>query len=166
MSPTSAAARRISFLQSRREKAASLFEKGVPQHEVAREVEVSAASVCRWHAKWKRRGEAGLKVVVRYGRPVRLTESQVGRLQNALVDGAMSHGFGTDLWTLPRIASVIDRLFGVRYHPGHVWRVMRRLGWSLQRPTTRAKERDEDAIAAWRRDEWPELKKTAAHRGR
>ena len=162
MSPTT----RIAFLQSRREKAASLFEKGVQQSEVAREVGVSAASVCRWHAKWKRRGDAGLKVVVLYGRPVRLTATQVGRLQNALLDGPMRHGFATDLWTLPRIAEVIDRLFGVRYHPGHVWRVMRRLGWSLQRPTTRARERDEEAIAAWRREEWPELKKRAAGRGR
>ena len=64
------------------------------------------------------------------GRPF---TAQVERLKRALTDGAMHHGFGTDLWTLPRIAQVIEKLFGVRYHPGHVWRVMHRLGWSLQR---------------------------------
>ena len=58
-------------------------------------------------------------------------------------------------------AQLVERLFGVHYHPGHVWRVMRRLGWSLQRPTTRARERDEEAIASWRKSEWPKLKKGA-----
>lgn len=51
------------------------------------------------------------------------------------------------------------RSFGVTYHPGHVWKVMRRLGWSLQRPTTRARERDEPAIARWSREDWPRLER-------
>jgi transposase len=159
MSHPTAAARRVAFLQARRQKAADMFEKGFSQTEVAREVGVTPASACRWHAKWKRRGQPGLRVVAKFGRPVKLTDAQVERLKRALVDGAMHHGFGTDLWTLPRIAQLVDRLFGVRYHPGHVWRVMHRLGWSLQRPTSRARERDEEAIASWRESEWEKLKK-------
>ena len=98
----------------------------------------------------------------RFGRPPWLTDAQKERLQGALLEGADAHGFGTDLWTLPRITELIERLFDVRYHPGHVWWVLRDLGWSVQRPTTRAKERDEAAIARWVRREWPRLKKGAA----
>lgn len=161
MSPTSAAAIRLRELQERRDRAAVLFEEGVRQAEVARRLAVTEASVSRWHKAWKRRGAAGLKVHERLGRPRELSEAQEVRLTKSLLEGALAHGFATDLWTLPRIAQLIERLFGVHYHPGHVWWVMRRLGWSLQRPTTRARERDEEAIATWRRRAWPRLKKGA-----
>src|SRR5829696_2413859 len=61
-------------------------------------------------------------------------------------------------WTLGRVAAVIERLTGVRHHPGHVWRLLRRLGWSPQRPARRASERDEVEIARWRAEEWPRIK--------
>src|SRR6266849_113413 len=66
----------------------------------------------------------------------------------------------TTLWTLPRIAAVIARRTGVRYHPAHVWRILQGLNWSLQRPARQARERDEAAIGQWRRRRWPQVKKT------
>jgi transposase len=72
----------------------------------------------------------------------------------------MANGFDTDLWTLERVAVVITQLTGVRYHPGHVWVILRRrLGWTLQRPERRASERDEEAIQRWVTQEWPRIKK-------
>lgn len=162
MSPTSPAALRIRELQQRRDRAAALFEEGVRQAEVARRLGVSEASVCRWHKSWKRKGAAGLKLLGRLGRRPELNDSQRARLTKALLEGASAHGFTTDLWTLPRIAQLIEQLFEVHYHPGYVWWVMRSLGWSLQRPTTRARERDEEAIARWRQEDWARLKKGAA----
>jgi hypothetical protein len=74
----------------------------------------------------------------------------------------MANGFDTDLWTLERVAVVITQLTGVRYHPGHVWVILRRrLGWTLQRPERRASERDEEAITRWVQQEWPRIKKRA-----
>ena len=73
----------------------------------------------------------------------------------------MAWGYATDLWTLPRIAGVIWDLTGAGYHPGHVWRVLRKLGWSRQKPITRAREREEDAIGRWIRPTWPAIKKAA-----
>jgi|SRR5215471_3085278 len=162
MSPTSRAAVRIRELQERRDRAAALFEEGLSQSEVARRLGATTASTCRWHKAWKRKGAAGLRLLGRLGRRPELTDAQCQKLSSAMLEGALAHGFSTDLWTLPRIAQLIERMFEVHYHPGHVWRVMRRLGWSLQRPTTRARERDEEAIASWRRSEWPKLKKGAA----
>jgi transposase len=63
------------------------------------------------------------------------------------------------LWTLARIADLIDKLFGVRYHPSHVFKLLGRMGWSCQRPTRQAKERDEAAIEQWLRRDWPRIKK-------
>ena len=78
-----------------------------------------------------------------------------------------AHGYATELWTLARVAEVIERITGVRYHPGHVWRLLRELGWSVQRPARRAAERDEEAIARWIKQDWPRVKKApdAARRG-
>ena len=76
--------------------------------------------------------------------------------------GPGAYGYGTDLWTLPRIAQVIEQKTGVHYHPGHVWKLLRQMGWSIQKPATQAKERDETAIKRWKRATWSRLKKTAA----
>jgi hypothetical protein len=69
--------------------------------------------------------------------------------------GACAHGFDTDHWTLARITIVIEQATGVGYHPGHTWKLLRRMGWRLQRPARRAKERDEQAIARWVAEDWP-----------
>ena len=93
------------------------------------------------------------------GRKPRLGPEQTQRLVAALLEGPSAHGYKTQLWTLPRVAGLIEELTGVRYHPGHVWRVMGALGFSCQRPERRAIERDEAAIQHWKRVKWPALKK-------
>src|SRR3989304_2212551 len=86
------------------------------------------------------------------------------KLPNSLLRGARAHGFSTDLWTLPRVAEVIARTSGVRYHPAHVWKILRGEGWSCQKPERRARERDEDAIKQWRAERWPHIKKRSPGR--
>jgi transposase len=88
-----------------------------------------------------------------------LSDRQCRQLQVLLLQGATAHGYGTDLWTLERISALIRQHFGVRYHPGHVFKLLHRLGWSCQKPARRAKQRDEAAIAHWRRHTWPQIKK-------
>lgn len=146
-------------LRERRERAAKFFQEGLPQAEVARRCGVSRTTAMRWHRAWIKRGKKDLEPLQR-GRPKRLTKAKLERIEKALLQGAQAHGFGSELWTLERVAQVIERVSGVRYHPGHVWRVLRSLGWSLQKPTTRARERDEAEIARWKKTVWPRLKKT------
>lgn len=148
-------------LAQRRRKAAKLFAAGFTQAEVARRTGVTRQTAMRWSRALAKRGDAALEPGQR-GRPRKLSESQRQQLNTALLAGPAAHGWSTDLWTLDRIATVVQRSFGVRYHTGHVWKLMRSLGWSLQRPTTRARERDEVAIARWISDEWPRLKKKGA----
>jgi transposase len=91
----------------------------------------------------------------------RLSRRQKARLLAKLRQGPRKAGYATELWTCPRVAAVIQQLFGVRYHPAHVWRLLRELAWSPQKPEHRARERDEKAIARWRLRTWPRLKKSA-----
>ena len=86
----------------------------------------------------------------------RLSDAQLVAIDPALREGARAHGFNTDHWTLDRITTVIERLTGVAYHPGHVWKLLRhRLHYRLLRPARRAIERDEQAIARWVAEDWP-----------
>ncbi len=148
-------------LRQRREQAAEMFRGGSTQAEVAHTLKVSRVTAMRWHQAWKKRGGRGLELAERLGRPPQLSDKQLGRIDTKLRKGAQALGYETDLWTLHRVVEVIEEMTGVHYHVGHVGRVLRRMGWSLQRPTTRARERDEDAIQQWVKVRWPELKKNS-----
>lgn len=157
--------RRREALKSRRLEAAKLFDEGATQAEVARRLDVSRVSAMRWYRIWRKAGRSGLGKTKPLGRPSRLSPRQLKRIEAALLKGPQAQGYSTDLWTLPRVAVIVERVSGVHYHPGHVWRVLRGLGWSLQRPTLRARERDDEAIARWKRNAWPQVKKTSAGAG-
>jgi len=147
-------------LALRRRQAARLFAAGEIMAEVARTLRVSRQSVSRWYQRWRRGGRTALRGAGRAGRKPKLTPAQLARVDQALREGARAHGFATDLWTLPRVATVIKQRTGVTYHPGHVWRVLRTLGWTLQRPATQARERDAAAIRDWVTHRWSAVKKT------
>ena len=147
-------------LENHRYKAAKLFEQGQPQAEIVRQIHVSRQTASRWYWVWCKQGINGLKGAGRAGRKPRLTSEAKKRLESALLKGPTAWGFSTHLWTLERVASVIKKTCNVHYHPCHVWRVLQALGWSRQRPSRRAKERDEFAIAQWVNNRWPKVKKT------
>ncbi len=153
-------------LQQRRRDAAKLFAKGVRQAEVARRLDVSRQSVSRWFQAWSEQGEAGLAGAGRAGRLPRLSDEQRARVDAELRRGPAAHGYETQLWTLKRVAQVIEKTTGVRYNPGHVWRLLREMGWTRQRPARRAAERDEAEIARWVAEEWPRIKKAPDAAGR
>jgi transposase len=105
------------------------------------------------------KGRAGLKKAGRAGRKPRLSAEQISQVEVGLKRGPQALGYETSLWTANRVAHLIEQESGVSYHPGHVWKILRQLGWSCQRPAGRALERDERAIERWKKERWPELKK-------
>ena len=128
--------------------------------EVARQVGVHRQSVNRWAKQLADGGRSALRHPGRAGRKPRLTEADRRKIVAGLRRGPEALGFATSLWTAERVVQLIDAVCGVTYHPGHVWRILQQLGWSCQKPTGRALERDESAIARWKRHRWPALKKT------
>lgn len=151
--------RDLKALERRRLKAAKLLSKGVSQAEVARRVGASRQSVSAWSAALEEKGKEALKRR-RLGRPPQLSEAQCAQLGKLLVEGALAQGFATELWTLPRVAKLIKQRFGILYSSGHIWHLLRRLGFSCQKPARRAIQRDEAAIERWKKRRWPALKKT------
>jgi len=151
--------RDFAALEARRMQAAALFRRGQSPAEVGRALGVSRQNASVWHQRWKRNGVHGLKGAGRAGRRPKLPRERFKQVERALLRGPRAYGYTTAFWTLPRIARVIAQTCRVTYHPGHVWRLLGQLGWSCQRPIRRARQRDEAAIARWRRYTWPRIKK-------
>jgi transposase len=151
--------RNFDALEKRRLQAARLLKKGIHEAEVARRVGVHRQSVNRWARQLNESGISALKKAGRAGRKPRLSKADLDRIQKGLKKGPEALGYETSLWTAWRVADLIERECGVRYHPGHVWKILKSLGWSCQRPTGRALERDEEAIRRWKKKRWPKLKK-------
>jgi transposase len=137
-------------------QAGALFAAGHSRAQVARQLGVARQNVSRWRAQWRQGELNALASRGPTGTAPRLCKAQLAAVDQALRQGARANGFDTDHWTLARITSVIERLTGVVYHPGHVWKLLRhRLHYRLQRPARRAVERDEQAIAHWVAEDWP-----------
>lgn len=146
-------------MERRRLKAAKLFAAGEGASEVARLLQVRRQSAHDWQQRWQKGGEEALRSKGAAGPRPKLSAQEQAALAAALIQGPEKHGHRTAVWTLPRVAKLIEERTGQRYHPGHVWRLLRGLGFSCQQPTRRAIERDEKAIAEWKRVGWPRLKK-------
>jgi transposase len=147
-------------MEERRMQAVDLFRRGVIPAEVARRLGVSHQVVSEWRKAWQEGGRRALRSAGRVGRPAKLSTAQLAKVEKSLVKGAEANGYVTDVWTLPRVAEVIERLTGVAYHPGYVWYLLRKqLRWSWQRPARKALERDDAAIEQWVEQRWPQLKK-------
>ena len=138
-----------------RMQAGQLFGAGHSQAEVARTLGVARQNVSRWHAHWRSGGLQALVSRGPTGPDPRLSDAQRAAVDQALRQGACANGFDTDHWTLARVTAVIRQTTGHRYHPGHTWKLLCRMGWRLQRPSRRAIERDEQAIARWVAEDWP-----------
>ncbi len=110
------------------------------------------------------KGREGLKPKPPKPQKKRLVEEQIEKLKEVLLKGARAAGHETELWTLKRISEVIEKEFQVKYHPGHVWKVMKAMGWTAQKPERRARERDEVAIQSWRNREWEWIKNSPGRR--
>lgn len=147
-------------LERRRKRGMRLLAEGLWPAEVARRVGVTRQSVLRWTKLTEQGGVAALKRPERFGRPPKLNDAQRAELIKTLKGGALAAGFSSELWTLPRIASMINDRFKVELSQPSVWRMLRQLGWSVQRPTGRARERDETAIRDWKQKRWPAIKKS------
>lgn len=127
--------------------------------EVAELVAASVSSVKRWLRAVTKGGLVALQAKPHPGRKPRLNARQKRRLVNILLAGPIRAGYYTDLWTCRRVGEVIEKTFGVAYHPDHVWKVLHHLGWTCQKPEHRARERNADAIEHWRNADWPRIKR-------
>jgi len=146
-------------LEERRFSALPRIQRGESLSTIARQLGVSRQAVHHWARQYRRRGAAGLRRRLRPGRPPKLLRRQLAQLPRLLARGAEAYGFSTVVWTTQHVADLLWKRFQVRYDRDHVCRLLHRFGWSWQKPTGRARERDEAAIQRWVQHTWPRLKK-------
>jgi transposase len=137
-------------LEKRRIRAIGLWEQGETQAAVARRVGVVPQTVARWVVQYRRHGQAGLKRASRAGRKPQMDEQDRERLQMLLLKDPKALGYETPRRTCLRVANLIEREFGVRYHAGHVWKILVALGWSPHRPIGDAAENKDSETLCWR----------------
>jgi transposase len=112
-------------------QAADLLERGAIPAEIARQVGVAHQVVSEWRKAWRQGGREALRSAGPAGRKSKLTDAQFTEVRNALINGAEANGYSTDVWTVPRVAEVIEHVTGVSYHPGHVWYLLHdQLDWT------------------------------------
>ena len=151
--------------EGRRLRAWELHKQGWKQKAIASALGVTQGAVSQWLARGRDGGVAALRTRTSPGAPARLSAMQLAQLPALLARGAPAFGFLGDVWTCARVAEVIKREFGVAYHPDHVGRLLRTIGWTVQKPVEQATQRDDDAIAVWREEQWPEIKKKRRRKG-
>jgi transposase len=146
-------------LEQRRMQAIDWYRQGMKQARIVERLNVSAQSVSRWVESYRNGGRKALKTKAKDGRPKKLGSKDRKRLLQVLAKGPEAHGYQTALWTSERMRKVIKEMFGVSYHPHHIPKLLKQCGWTYQVPSLKAKERDEQAIARWKKHRWPAIKK-------
>jgi transposase len=149
----------LDWREGRRQRAWELKEQGWKQQDIAAALGVTAGAVSQWLKRAREQGVEALRRHPAPGRQPRLMVEQLAQLPNLLERGPEAYGFRGQVWTCQRVAEVIRRTFGVRYHPAHVSRLLHAVRHSVQRPIQRAAQRDVAAIQAWWRERWPALEK-------
>lgn len=151
-------------LEARRRLAVERVEDGWSQREVAAFLGVHPVTVAKWVARFRADGDAGLAAKPTPGRPPFLTEKQEKQVLGWLTDLPTKHGFRTDLWTARRVADLIEKRLGVKFHPRYLREWLTRRNHTPQKPAHRAKQRDPKAIAEWVKKDWPRIKKRSGVR--
>lgn len=135
-----------------------MIEQGLKNAEVARQVGVSVSSVKAWKRAMCDGGTAALAAKTHPGPKPKLSDEQKVRLAEIMRAGAVAAGFSNELWTTRRVREIVRREFGVEHNADHLGRILHDLDFSPQKPQVRATQRDEEAIEAWRTDDWPRIK--------
>lgn len=152
--------------EGRRLRAWELREQGWSQEKIAEALGVTPGAVSQWMRRAREGGgpEALCKRKAPGGVP-KLTVEEQAQVLEWLKEGAEAHGFRGAVWTRKRVAILIEQRLGIRYHPGHVSKLLRSWGWSAQKPEKKARQRDDAAIEAWIKERWPAIKKEGAGGG-
>ncbi len=147
-------------------RAWELSTQGWANNDIVAALGVSRRTVTLCRQLARQGGPEALRSHLHPGRPDKLLPGQKDLIADCLWHGAEAYGFRGDVWTCGRVAKVIQEEFGVHYHPGHVSRILKEIGWTPQVPITRAIQRNEKAIQHWREHDWPQLKRIATRQGR
>jgi transposase len=145
--------------EKRRLKAGKMFDKDISQAEIARKLKVTPTAVNQWHKTWDKGGSEALKSIGSPGPESELTLEKSKKFKKAILKGPEAYGYETNLWTLPRLRSVMKKINKIDFSEVWIWHIVRDLGFTPQKPQVKAKQRNEKAITEWKEKTLPGLKK-------
>jgi transposase len=151
-------------LEYRRRLAVRRVAEGYSTREVAEFLGVDPSSVRRWLQASRDHGDDALKARPVPGRSPLLTTTQEKIVLRWLSDLPTEYGFATDLWSAPRLAQLIEQVFGARFHPNYLSSWLRQRGYTPQKPRRVPRERDDATVARWLAEDWPRIKRGARRR--
>ncbi len=152
-------------MEERRLEGGRLLKAGkMTKAEISRHLGVSRATVGQWGRTIETKGMRGLQKRKATGSESKLSNTQKQSLKKKLDRGALANGFPSDRWTLERVQKLIKREFDVTYHPNYLNRLLRRLGFSPQKPLPQAVEEEKELVEAWLQGDWSRIKKVTAAR--
>lgn len=153
---------RTNWRVERRKRAWALYKRGWQQKDIAEAMAVTQGAVSQWIKRADADGVKALETPRTGGRPAQLSQGDRRRLVKLLARGAEAFGFRGAVWNNPRVAQLIEREFGIKYHPAHVSRILKGLNWTPQKPIVRAKQQKPEEIERWWQERWPKLKKSSS----
>lgn len=149
---------------AKRLQAVLLNSRGHASGELASILSAPRSKVSEWLFNYEQYGVEGLLEGYRPGRPSLLTEDQLGELYDIVESGPAAYGLDSGIWTSPMIARVIEDEYGILYHPGHIRKLLHKLGFSVQRPKRVLALADKEKQDEWHRKTFPNLKKKRKER--
>jgi transposase len=151
---------------SKRIHSVLLNSDGHTSGEIATLLSVSREKVSEWLKIYDQQGFDGLKEGKRSGRPNFLTDLQKVLLCDIIDSGPVAYGLMTGIWTSTTIAEIIEWEFEVKYHPGHVRKLMRDFGFSVQSPKRLLAAADKEKRERWLSETYPNIKKKPGQKAR
>jgi len=145
---------KLTDMEWKRKQGYDLIRKGMKKSEISKMLHVDRRTVYSWTIRME--NNIGYRNRKQKGQESRLSEEQKKKLKKILDDGASQYGYDTDLWTLKRIAEVIDNEFHVHYNVTYVWQILDKMGYSAQMPLATAMEKNHDYVNEWLQDKYPE----------
>jgi transposase len=121
-------------LEQRRFEAINLCNQGLSQSEISRRLNVVRQTISRWMKDYRQKGQEALRKAGRAGRRPRLDSGQRDRLRELLTNARAQEHVDQGAWTARRVAGLIEVEFGVKYHPGHVAKLMADLDREREKP--------------------------------
>jgi len=149
----------LTDMEWKRKQGYDLIEKNFKNSEISKILHVNRRTVYSWRVR--KENNVGYENIKQKGAKSRLSEDQKKKLKKILEDGSSQYGYDTDLWTLKRIAEVIEREFHVHYNTTYIWQILDKMGYSAQMPLATAMEKNQDYVNEWLKDQYPQYVKEA-----
>ena len=142
-------------------RAIRLLADGYSMAETSNILNRPYSTVQQWSRLYRRHGIKGLmpKTSTR-GRKKKLGSHERLLLAKAIERGPQAAGYQGNVWTSVMVADYIEKRWNVRYHPGHVRKLLHQLGFSVQLPREKLSLADKEAQEKWLKETYPEIKKT------